>query len=202
MATLAANSASRCDGHRVADEQPLARRSNASTARLCSRVCLVVVIVLAMCLSVDAAKQKKVKTTFKALKCSACKAVAEETKQEVKHEWDSRAGDTILIEKRKKKTKVSYVESELSVQEALDRICSQDGKFNMYNVSSVDGKPEYTKMSSTVGKKEYTTQLQNMCQTLMAEHESEIVQFFHKNAKEDARQNIWTTGQKEICSRF
>jgi hypothetical protein len=111
MATLAANSASRCDGHRVADEQPLARRSNASTARLCSRVCLVVVIVLAMCLSVDAAKQKKVKTTFKALKCSACKAVAEEIKQEVKHEWDSRAGDTILIGKRKKNTKVSYVES-------------------------------------------------------------------------------------------
>ena len=29
------------------------------------------------------AKKKKVKTTFKALKCSACKAVAEEIKQEV-----------------------------------------------------------------------------------------------------------------------
>ena len=73
-----------------------------------------------------------------------------------------------MVEKRKKKTKVPYVESELSVQEALDRVCSNEGTFKLYNVTSVDGKPEYTKMTSTVSKKEYATQLSNMCQTLMA----------------------------------
>jgi len=126
--------------------------------------------------------------------------VAEEIKSEVKHEWETRAGDTILVEKRKKKTKVPYVESELSVQEALDRICGHESKFNMYNVTSVDGQPEYTKMSSTVGKKEYTSQLQGMCQTLMAEHESEIVRFFYKNSKMESRPTIWASGQREICS--
>lgn len=107
-------------------------------------------LLVAMWTDVAAAKKKKVKTTFKALKCSACKAVAEEMKEEVRGEWERRAGDTILVEKRKKKTKVPYVESELSVQEAIDRICSQKSKFKMYNVTSVDGRPEYTKMSSTV----------------------------------------------------
>jgi len=43
-----------------------------------------VAVLLAMCLGASAAKKKKVKTTFKALKCSACKAVAEEIKQEVR----------------------------------------------------------------------------------------------------------------------
>eukprot|EP00960_Hanusia_phi_P047397 758385-Hanusia_phi.AAC.2 len=42
---------------------------------------------------------QKVKTTYKALKCSACKAVADEMKREVEHEWQTRAGETILIEK-------------------------------------------------------------------------------------------------------
>ena len=100
----------------------------------------------------------------------------------------------IQVEKRKKKTKVSYVESELSVQEALDRICSQEGKFNMYNVSSVDGKPEYTKMTSTVGKKEYSSQLQGMCQNLMADFESQIVKFFHSHSKVEDRPKVWSTG--------
>jgi len=100
----------------------------------------------------------------------------------------------LQVEKRKKKTKVSYVESELSVQEALDRICSQEGKFNMYNVSSVDGKPEYTKMTSTVGKKEYSSQLQGMCQNLMADFESQIVKFFHSHSKVEDRPKIWSTG--------
>ena len=100
----------------------------------------------------------------------------------------------IQVETRKKKTKVSYVESELSVQEALDRICSQEGKFNMYNVSSVDGKPEYTKMTSTVGKKEYSSQLQGMCQNLMADFESQIVKFFHSHSKVEDRPKIWSTG--------
>ena len=104
-------------------------------------------LLVAMWTDVAAAKKKKVKTTFKALKCSACKAVAEEMKEEVRGEWERRAGDTILIEKRKKKTKVPYVESELSVQEAIDRICSQKSKFKMYNVTSVDGRPEYVPLS-------------------------------------------------------
>lgn len=157
-------------------------------------------LLVAMWTDVAAAKKKKVKTTFKALKCSACKAVAEEMKEEVRGEWERRAGDTILVEKRKKKTKVPYVESELSVQEAIDRICSQKSKFKMYNVTSVDGRPEYTKMSTTVGKDEYTSQLEGMCQTLVAEHESDIVNFFFKNAAKESRQNIWTKGQKEICT--
>ena len=93
-----------------------------------------------------------------------------------------------------------YVESELSVQEALDRICTHESKFNMYNVSSVGGKPEYTKMTSTVGKKEYSTQLQNMCQTLMADYESQILQFFHSNCKVEDRPKIWSSGQQQICS--
>ena len=104
-------------------------------------------LLVAMWTDVAAAKKKKVKTTFKALKCSACKAVAEEMKEEVRGEWERRAGDTILVEKRKKKTKVPYVESELSVQEAIDRICSQKSKFKMYNVTSVDGRPEYVPLS-------------------------------------------------------
>ena len=86
------------------------------------------------------------------------------------------------------------MESELSVQEALDRICSQEGKFNMYNVSSVDGKPEYTKMTSTVGKKEYSSQLQGMCQNLMADFESQIIKFFHSHSKVEDRPKIWSTG--------
>ena len=52
-----------------------------------------------------------------------------------------------------------------------------------------------------VGKDEYTSQLEGMCQTLVAEHESDIVNFFFKNAAKESRQNIWTTGQKEICTR-
>lgn len=120
----------------------------------------------------------------------------------MKGEWERRAGDTILVEKRKKKTKVPYVESELSVQEALDRVCSNEGAFKLYNVTSVDGKPEYTKMTSTVSKKEYATQLSNMCQTLMAEHETEMIQFFHKNSKLEDRPTIWSTGQQEICANI
>ena len=42
-----------------------------------------ILLLLTMCMGAEAAKKKKVKTTFKALKCSACKAVAEEIKQEV-----------------------------------------------------------------------------------------------------------------------
>jgi len=50
-------------------------------------VAAVVTLCCVLCLGgAEAAKKKKVKTTFKALKCSACKAVAEEIKQEVKSE--------------------------------------------------------------------------------------------------------------------
>ena len=52
-----------------------------------------------------------------------------------------------------------------------------------------------------VGKDEYTSQLEGMCQTLVAEHESDIVNFFFKNAAKESRQNIWAKGQKEICTR-
>ena len=166
------------------------------------RGCFVALLFLVVLYIGSADSKKKVKTTFKNLKCSACKAVAEEMKQEVKSEWETKAGETILIEKRKKKTKVPYVESELSVQEALDRICSKEGMFNMYNVSSIDGKPQYMKMSSTVGRKEYSSQLQGMCQTLMADHEAQIVKFFYTNAKEENRPTIWNTGQQHICSRY
>ncbi len=44
-------------------------------------------------------KKKKVKTTFKALKCSACKAIADEMRAEIQHEWETKAGDTVLVEK-------------------------------------------------------------------------------------------------------
>lgn len=48
------------------------------------RTCVIAMILLVvLCLGAASAKKKKVKTTFKALKCSACKAVAEEIKQEV-----------------------------------------------------------------------------------------------------------------------
>ena len=63
----------------------LARMLRAFPRELSRRVCVTatILLLLTMCMGAEAAKKKKVKTTFKALKCSACKAVAEEIKQEV-----------------------------------------------------------------------------------------------------------------------
>ena len=70
----------------------------------------------------------------------------------------------MILTQRKKKTKVPYVESELSVQEAVDRVCTMDHLFDKYNVTSVSGKAEYTRMETSVGNKEYKNQLLAMCQ--------------------------------------
>uniref|UniRef100_A0A7S0F464 Saposin B-type domain-containing protein n=1 Tax=Hanusia phi TaxID=3032 RepID=A0A7S0F464_9CRYP len=156
------------------------------------------VCVLLASFSVVDGKKKKVKTTYKALKCSACKAVADEMKREVEHEWQTRAGETILIEKRKKKTKVPYIESELSVQEAVDRVCTMDHLFDKYNVTSVGGKPEYTRMEMSVGNKEYKNQLLAMCQSLIAEHEHDIVKFFFDSRTSGSLQS----NKKSICSEI
>mmetsp|Transcript_8698 Transcript_8698/g.13767 ORF Transcript_8698/g.13767 Transcript_8698/m.13767 type:complete len:187 (-) Transcript_8698:815-1375(-) len=145
------------------------------------------------------AKKKKVKTTFKALKCSACKAVADEMLAEVQHEWESKAGETILIEKRKKKTKVPYKESQLAVQEAVDRLCGQDHKFEKYNVTSISGKPEYVRGDKKVGNKEYKSQLVGMCQQLIAEHEPEIVKLFH--TERDSK-DLESMARANICSEI
>mmetsp|Transcript_37378 Transcript_37378/g.76707 ORF Transcript_37378/g.76707 Transcript_37378/m.76707 type:complete len:203 (-) Transcript_37378:26-634(-) len=156
----------------------------------------IIAAVFVSCLIIGAADaKKKKKTTFKALKCSACKAVADEMRSEIIHEWETRKGDTILVEKRKKKVKIPYPESELSVQEAVDRVCSKEERFSHYNVTSVGGKPGYTKQEKRASNKEFKTQLMNMCQTLIAEHEHEIVEFFFKNRLSGVQE-----AEKHICS--
>jgi hypothetical protein len=99
-------------------------------------------------------------------------------RKEVEHEWESRIGDTILVEKRKKKTKVSYVDSELAVQEAVDRVCEED-RYNKFNVTSVNGVPRYSPTPNIVDNKEYRKQLSSTCQSLIADHEHDIVHFFY-----------------------
>jgi len=65
----------------------------------------------------------------------------------------------MLAEKRKKKTKVLYQESELSIQEAVDHTCDSEDRFKKFNVTSVGGRPEYTKVQGKVAKTEYKKQL-------------------------------------------
>lgn len=136
----------------------------------------VILVVLSIFQTCEA--KSKVKTTFKKLKCPACFAVVNVMRKEVEHEWESRAGDTILVEKRKKKTKVSYVDSELSVQEAVDRVCEED-RYSRFNVTAVHGVPQYTSTPNIIDNKEYRKHLSGTCQTLIADFEHDIVHFFH-----------------------
>jgi hypothetical protein len=99
-------------------------------------------------------------------------------RKEVEHEWESRIGDTILVEKRKKKTKVSYVDSELAVQEAVDRVCEED-RYSKFNVTSVKGVPRYSPTPNVVDNKEYRKQMSSTCQSLIADFEHDVVHFFY-----------------------
>ena len=108
----------------------------------------------------------------------ACYAVIQVMRQEIEHEWDSRAGDTILVEKRKKKTKVSYVDSELAVQEALDRVCDEH-RYSKFNATTVYGVKQYAETPHNIGNKDHMKYLSSTCQKLMADFEHEIVRFFH-----------------------
>eukprot|EP00960_Hanusia_phi_P047398 758385-Hanusia_phi.AAC.3 len=73
-----------------------------------------------------------------------------------------------------------------------------DHLFDKYNVTSVGGKPEYTRMEMSVGNKEYKNQLLAMCQSLIAEHEHDIVKFFFDSRTSGSLQS----NKKSICSEI
>ena len=114
----------------------------------------------------------------KTLFIQACFTVVKVMRNEVEHEWESRAGDTILVEKRKKKVKVPYVESELAVQEAVDRVCEED-RYARFNVTAVNGVAQYTPTQNVVDNKDYRKHLSSTCQTLIADFEHDVVHFFY-----------------------
>ena len=147
-------------------------------------------------------KSKKVKTTFRKLKCAACFSVVDVMRGECEHEWETGSGDTILVEKRKKKTKMSYADSELAVQEAVDRVCEED-RYSQYNVTSVNGVPRYSKTARTIENKEFRKHLSSVCQQLIADHEHDIVHFFYskKGTSElAAAERAICTDITSICS--
>lgn len=123
-------------------------------------------------------------------------------RKEVEHEWESRVGDTILVEKRKKKTKVSYVDSELAVQEAVDRVCEED-RYTRFNVTAINGVAQYTPTPNIIDNKEYRKHLSSTCQTLIADFEHDIVHFFYtkKGTSEiQAAERAICTDITKLCS--
>mmetsp|Transcript_12083 Transcript_12083/g.33433 ORF Transcript_12083/g.33433 Transcript_12083/m.33433 type:complete len:146 (+) Transcript_12083:322-759(+) len=116
-------------------------------------------------------------------------------KGEVVHEWETKIGETILVEKRKKKVKVPYVESELAVQEAVDRVCDED-RYSKYNVTAVQGVPRYNLTSSVIDNKDHRKYLSSTCQALIADHEHEIVHFFYSKKGTSEMQ----AAERAICT--
>ena len=144
---------------------------------------------------VEGKKKKGGMSKFqKALKCSSCIGAATEMEGQIKEEWKDK-GATILVEKRKKKTKQLYVESELAVHEALDKAC-EDHHYRNYDYKVVEGSPRYTKQERGVDNKEAKKKLGGTCQSIIADHEKEVFDYF---MEKKGNSDLLVGTEEEIC---
>ena len=73
---------------------------------------------------------------------------------------------------------MSYVDSELAVQEAVDRVCNA-GRFQHFNSTSVNGVTLFVELPHHTGNEEDRKELVSTCQNLVADFEDDIVLFFY-----------------------
>mmetsp|Transcript_30711 Transcript_30711/g.70794 ORF Transcript_30711/g.70794 Transcript_30711/m.70794 type:complete len:176 (+) Transcript_30711:26-553(+) len=134
------------------------------------------------------------------LKCAECETIVEEIQANiVRTQTGKHVNDTILVEIRKKKIKVPYAQSQMSVMDAVDGACDgatwsdykllDDGISRFYQRNN-DTAGETKKQSKARSKGAQI--LKKACHQLVDDHEEALVEIFHKKERSSHRHSVCT----------